>query len=225
MKSHMTRSRRAQGGFTIIELLIATLVFSMVLILITLGIMQFTKSYYKGINQSRTQNAARTIIENIAQSIQFSGDLVTSPITPGPNDSVGFCIGSQRFSYRPGFQLVDAAPDSTLRQTRHALLQDNAGSCGGARAQDLGGDPTGTELLTPGMRVSKLSVDRIGTTDIYRVSIRVVFGDVDLVYSPSNDPRGAAAPDAACRAGFSGSQFCASSELSTIAKKRIIQAQ
>jgi hypothetical protein len=105
------------------------------------------------------------------------------------------------------------------------LVQDNAGTCAGSNAQDMGGNPGGTELLTPSMRVSKLTVDRIGTSNAYKISIRIVYGDVDLLYSPSNDPRGASAPDASCRAGFSGAHFCASSELSTIAKKRITQAQ
>lgn len=227
--SRMTRRRPAishsnQGGFTIVELLIATLIFSMVLLLITIGILTFTKVYFKGLNQSRTQNAARTIIENVAQSIQFSGGTVTKTITPN-GDSQGFCVADKRFSFLPGRQLTDVAPDPALTQTRHALVVDEPGNCGGSQAQDLGGNPAGTELLAPGMRVSKLAVEQIGTTSMYRVTVRLAYGENDLLYSPSdpNNPNGATRPDAACRFGFSGAQFCATAELSTIVNKRINQ--
>jgi prepilin-type N-terminal cleavage/methylation domain-containing protein len=77
----MSRQRKSQAGFTIVELMIATLVFAVVLILITVGVLTFTRSFFKGINQSRTQNAARTVIETISQGIQFSGGEVNGSLT------------------------------------------------------------------------------------------------------------------------------------------------
>jgi type II secretory pathway pseudopilin PulG len=218
MYSHRPRTRTT-AGFTIVELMIATLVFSMVLLLITIGVLSFTRSYYKGINQSNTQNAARTIQEAIAQAIQFSGDTVTSPIgTAGSNGSQGFCIGNQRFSYALGWQLWDEGTlDTALNQTRHALVVDKPGNCGGLDAQDVRSNTVdGTELLQPRMRLSKLSIERIGTTDMYRINIRVVYGDNDLL----DDPTG---PNASCKTGQSGSQYCAQAELTTVVKKRITQ--
>lgn len=217
--------RRRQAGFTIIELLIATLIFSLVLLLITVGIMTFTKVYFKGLNQSKVQNAARVIIETVGQAIQFSGGDVTVPIDArNANGSQGFCVADKRFSFLPGYQLVDAPPDAQLDQTRHALVMDEPGNCGGLPAQDVRGNPDGTELLSHGMRVSKLEVEQLSDS-LYRVTVRIVYGDNDLLYSPSNenDPNGARAPDAACRFGFSGAQFCATSELSTIVNKRVGQ--
>lgn len=213
--------KRAQAGFTIIELLIATLIFSLVLLLITIGVITFTKVYYKGLNQAKTQTAVRTITENIGQAIQFSGGAVISPIGDGPNGSKGICVSGKRFSYLPGWQLVDVAPDENLKQSRHSLVLDEAGDC--ATAQDVKANPQGTELLSVGMRLSKLTVEQIGATSSYRVTVRVLFGDNDLIYSPSNNPAGAAAPDATCRLSFTGSQYCASAELSTIVTKRINQ--
>lgn len=214
-----------QAGFTIVELLIATLIFSLVLLLITVGIMTFTKVYYKGLNQSRVQNTARVIIENIGQSIQFSGGDVTAPLdSTGSNGSQGFCVADKRFSYLPGYQLVDTAPDGQQSQTRHSLVVDEPGNCGGLPAQDMRADPQGTELLTPGMRVSKLDVEQLGPS-LYRITVRLAYGDNDLLYSPADadDPNGYQAEDAACRFGFSGAQFCATAELSTIVNKRIGQ--
>ena len=221
----MTRPN-SETGFTIIELMIATLVFSMVLILITVGVLSFTKAYYRGINQSNTQNTARTLMENVAQAIQFSGDQVTSPIdTTGSNGSVGFCIGSTRYSYLLGYQLTDDTPNATLSQAKHSILRDTPGLCGGLSAQDVRATgATGTEMLQPKMRLSKLSVVQ-SSDGLYKVTVRVVYGDDDLLYSPSGNAAGAQASDANCKTGISGSQFCAASELSTTVKKRITQAQ
>ena len=194
--------------------MISTLVFAMVMVLITIGVLNFTRSYYRGINQSNTQNAARTIIESISQAIQFSGDAVTIPITAN-NGSQGFCIGNQRYSYTLGGQVWDdGTPDAAQNQVRHALVMDKPGACSGLAAQDLGAATVdGTEMLQPRMRLSNLTLQEI-SDGLYRVTVRVVYGDNDLLNNPG-------ATDASCRVSISGSQFCAQSELSTIVKKRI----
>jgi type II secretory pathway pseudopilin PulG len=218
----MTRSvgtGRGETGFTIVELMIATLVFSMVLMLITVGVLSFTKSYYRGINQSNTQNTARTILEDVAQAVQFSGDAVT-PDLGVTNGSHGFCLGNRLYSYLLGKQLWDAGtPDASLNQSRHVLLMDKAGSCGGENPVDVANAPANRtgELLKPRMRLSKLSivqVDPLGKSDLYKITIRVVYGDDDLL----NNPTG---PDASCKVSISGSQYCGQAELTTTVKKRI----
>lgn len=216
----MSRPTRkpAAAGFTIVELLIAMLVFSMVLILITVGVLSFTKSYYRGINQSNTQNTARTVLENIAQAVQFSGEDVTTDLGTN-NGSQGFCLGNQRYSYLLGKQVWDdGAPNPALNQSRHALVLDQNGSCSGASPQDVASLPANTpgELLQPRMRLSKLSVVQLGTSNLYQVTIRIVYGDDDLL----NNPTGA---NASCKVGISGSQYCAQAELTTTVKKRIVQ--
>ncbi len=223
----MIMVEKRQAGFTIVELLVATVVFSSVLILITVGVLTFTKVYYKGINQSKTQTAARTVIETIGQSIQFSGGAVTVPNDASPNGSKRFCVADTRFSYLPGWQLVVGDAENSLNQSKHALVVDEPGNCAGLPAQDMrsNGQLPGAELLAPGMRISKLSLKQIGATDSYSLTVKVIYGDNDLVYSPSGKPEGAAAEDATCRFGFSGSQFCAAAELSTIVNKRINQTQ
>lgn len=215
-RQQQTSNRRA--GFTIVELMIATLVFSLVMILITVGVLSFTKSYYKGVNQSTTQNAARSVLDRITQDIQFSGGMVTSPIgTSGSNGSVGFCIGNKRYSYALGKQLWDEGePDASLNQSRHALLVDESNACAGANAQDVqaASGTLGTELLQRGMRLSKLSVEPAAGAGSYTVSIRVLYGDDDLINNPTS-------PDANCKVSISGSQYCAQSELTTVVQKRI----
>lgn len=209
------------AGFTIIELLVATLVFSVVLVLITIGVLQFNKQYYKGVTESNTQSTARALMQDISQAIQFSGDNVTSPIGSTGSEKA-FCIGNQRYSYLPGWQLVDGTPDTAKHQTNHAVMRDTPGNCGGLSAQDFSGSVSGDELLGPHMRIAKLEVKQVtGNSSLYSIDVRVVYGDDDLLYSPSGDGAGPAASDANCHYGFAGTQFCAVSELSTVVQKRI----
>lgn len=219
------RANRSWAGFTIVELMIATLIFSLVAILITVGVLSFTRAYYKGVNQSTTQNTARLIIEDIAQAIQFSGGDIQPVLTPSGN-SEGMCIGGNvRYSFVRHKQLMDSSTPGP-NQTRHALMRDKGASCAGAAALDVenasqttacinAGDCT--ELLSPRMRLAKLSVTPVAATaDMFKVTIRIVYGDDDLLTNPTGD-------DASCNFGVKGTEYCAQSELTTIVKKRITQ--
>jgi type II secretory pathway pseudopilin PulG len=204
-----------EAGFTIIELLVSTLVFSVVMLLIAVGVMQFNHAYYGGITQTNTQDTARSILEQVSQGIQFSGDQVTSPIASAGSEQ-GFCIGNDRYSFRLGWQLVDSGPIVAQHQMTHVLIKDSPGLCGGMSAQNFNNPLAAgsTELLSPHMRLSKLSVSQVpGTTNLYNIDVRVVYGDDDLLTNPT-------ASNAACKL-VSGAQFCAISELSTVVQKRL----
>src|SRR5690348_3775172 len=127
MKRPTIRTRNS--GFTIIELLIATAVFSVVLVIVTTGIIQFSRVYYKSVNEANTQAAARNIMDTVSQAIQFGGGKVqgttTGAITAG--NSYDFCIGNNEYSYRPGFQLVDGTPGAN--QTQHSFVVRAVAAC------------------------------------------------------------------------------------------------
>ena len=67
----MSQKRAEQNGFTIIELLIATTVFSLILLISVAGILQISRMYYRGVTQSRTQETARSIIDEVGEAIRF----------------------------------------------------------------------------------------------------------------------------------------------------------
>ncbi len=192
--------KRYQQGFTIVELLIATASFSLILLLLTSMIIRVGQSFQKGIIMSKTQETARAIISDITHSIQFSSAGVSS----GANY---YCAGSQRYIYKLGSQVAEGTPVGT--QVRHALLTDTPAACSG-------GSPLSSqrELLPAHMRLAKLSITPNGTTGPYTVTVRIVYGDDDLLTNP-------AASDARCRGLTSGTQFCATSELTTIVSKRL----
>jgi len=198
-------AQQGQSGFTIIELLLATLIFSSVLLLVTVGIMQITRVYYKGVTESNTQNVARSIVDSISQAIQFDGGIVTVAAGATPKYQ---CINSQQFVFWPGKQLVDGIPSGN--QTNQSLVQRTVAGCAVP-----GGAVTGRELLTPNMRLSDFSIAPVaGSSNLFRVHVKVVYGDDDLLNNPT-------ATTANCKNIRSGTQFCAVTDLTATVQKRV----
>lgn len=200
-------------GFTIIELLIATSVFSIVLLILTFGVIQITDSYYKGITQSNTQNAARNIINDVSQSLQFNGGSFASP--PAGVTSGFYCIGAQRYSFVLGKELEDSPQNSD--QTAHTLVLDATPGC--SQQSSTSYNAGWQELLSPNMRLAAFSITAVGnSTTVYRVDVRVVYGDGDLLTTAASGSH--IGSTITCNTG-DGSQFCAASELSTVVERRV----
>jgi len=200
-------------GFTLIELLIATTVFSTILVILTQGLIQVTRLYIKGTTIAKTQDTAQTALSDITNAIQYSGGTIvgTPTITPGARTKTVFCIDNNRYTYQLDGQLKSTVvfPDQI---TSVALVVDQPGTCNPALSpQPALNKPQ--ELMGTNMRLASLSITPLGINNtIWKVSINVVYGDVDLL-NPSHN---------ACLASISqGGQYCASSQLSTIVEKRV----
>ncbi len=216
-----------KAGFTIIELIIATAVFSIILLMATFALLQIGRTYYKGITTNKTQQTSRNVTDEISRAIQFSG----SGITETTNDSKPFCIGDQRYSYKLN-QQVENSINTPLNQGYHALVVDSYAGCNGSSPKISGfdtanpgesGHPAGRELLETHMRLAKLVVKKIADSNLYQVTIRVVYGDSDLL-DDKLDANGNPGTDGvrdSCSSTRQGGQFCAVSELSTVVEKRL----
>lgn len=204
--------RSNQKGFTIVELMIATAVFAVVLLLCTVGLLQISRTYYKGVVTARTQEVARDILEDVSDSIRFNGGAVAPSILPN-GATRGICAGGRRYSYQLNKQL-----NETIASQRHVIVVDEPANCSaGTTAQNINGSPAGRELMSTRMRLSTFSVAQVGTsTDLWRVTVRVASGENNLLI----DTNGDGTLDT-CRNVRSGSQFCAVSELSTVVQKRV----
>jgi hypothetical protein len=175
------------------------------------------------VTESNTQNTARSVVDLVSQAIQFGGgDVTTTDPAPALGSSYAFCVGNEQFSYTVGYQLKDN-PQTGVFQTYHALVRATVAGCSGAAPQNVR-QPSinGRELLAPNMRLADLQVTSLGD-NLFQVDVRVVYGDDDVLYSPSDpgNPQGASRSDASCRGNSAGTQFCAVSELSTIVTKRV----
>lgn len=213
-----------QAGFTIVELMIATMVFSVILIVITVGVVAFTNAYYKGVNASTTQNTTRDAIDTITQAIQFNGGVIASTVDPAaPPDTTqtgAYCIGSSRFDFTIGKQIINAGTDHVFYVSpwRSGDTCSGAGSFG---AQSK-------ELLGPHMRLAAFSISPpSGSSGLFTVNLKVAYGDNDLFESSVTGTIPATGPIAAdVAAGLNcklqtGSQFCAISNLTSTVQKRV----
>lgn len=203
MKKPHTSSH--SDGFTVVELLIATAVFSVVLLVCSIGLIQISRTFYKGITVTRTQEVARAVVDDVASSVEFSSSNV---VTLSPNNgSLGYCVGNTRYSYR----LYQKLPDSG---TPHVFVADKPAVCSGS-AQDLQGSLTANsrELLSPSMRVSKFTITA-NSNRLYSINIKLASGDDDLLANYGN-------ANATCSGILAGTQFCATVELTTVVQKRV----
>lgn len=212
--SHNTKPAGRQTGFTIIELMIATAVFAVILLVITASILQFSKQYYKGIIASSTQGVSRTLIDEVSRAIEYNSGSVI-PLAAN-NGSQGWCVGTaKRYSFILNKEVTDSGTLASY-QARHGLVSDDVVDCTTATpANNVAGLGSllinGHELLGQHMRLAKFDIVVDGP--IYTITVRVIYGDNDLLDNP-------ASPDAKCLS-TAGSQYCATSELTTTVRKRV----
>lgn len=242
----MTRRqhRQIQQGFTIVELMIATMVFSVILVVITTGVLKFTNSYYKGLNSSATQTTARNLITSITQGVQYAGNSQLAVQIPHPTDITKgvVCVGNVHYYYTLGSL---AGSGYGVYETSQTDITNCDPTTTFAAMQ---ADPTGRELLAPHMRLTDIHVGRNAaapatTLPLYDISVGIAFADDDspgvvslLCATSLPDPGGCdpsdgdltsqliADPDngpyVTCKSQ-SGSQFCAVVHLNTTVQARL----
>ena len=208
-------------GFTLVELMIASSVFSVILLICTTAMLQIGKTYYRGIVVSKTQESTRSIMDTISRQLQFNGGKLTSDIDGGVD---AYCIDNTKYSFKLNTQVMDSV-DDPLYQGKYALVvEDNVADCSSAAMTPLDINDTTLnlkdtqrELLEQHMRLTEFSISQIGTSSMYEVKVKVVYGvDDDLEKdSLGNILR--------CKSITFGSQFCAISELTTKVEQRIKQ--
>lgn len=222
--NNSTHKGSLQGGFTIVELMLAMSVFSLILIASTAGIVQISRLYYKSAITSRTQDNARSIVTELSRSLQFSG---ATPVindtgveyTPGKTVR-SVCIGSLRFSYALNQQVgVD---------TPYALWRDNDADsvCTPLDLTDpsLSSTSEGIELIGENSRITRLNVANNRAKE-YSIELTVAYGDSDLLLAL--DASGNETTDPLntvryiCRPSGPSTQFCATAEIETLATRRL----
>ncbi len=238
--------RRHEQGFTILELLIATTVVSVVLLLVSVMMINIGNLYYKGITQAKIQDNVRSITDDLSQHLQLSGHAPVFLVSDDTTTHV-LCLGDTRYTYILGKQI-----GTDPNQIKHVLWRDtvDTGSCPTPKDDDhklfvpnnfflniaLGGatqiygastGTSGSELIAPHSRLVDLSVS---PTSPYNVVIKVAYGDDDLLCAPSLAVNSCttgsvsnleiATKDLKCK-GQQGDSFCATANLTTTVVQRL----
>lgn len=184
-------------GFTIIELMIATAVFSVVLLLCATALITIGNMYRRGITSSAAQETARQIMSQLQNDIQYSsGEFHSLEAITGYK---GFCVGNNRYVMKEG----------TPSNTYTSLTVENINNCSALALSEP--SASAKEMLGVNMRLLETVAeeDPIAPSAVLLV-VNVAFGDYDLLNSVNKN----------CNGG-PGSQFCATSKLVSNASKRI----
>lgn len=200
----------SESGFTVVEFLISTAVFSVVLLICSFAILHIGRMYYKGVITSRTQDAARRIVEDVAASIQYGEKdndplrFMPDPITSG--GSTTYCLGDTRYTYISDTPLDSATP--------HVLWRDERTRGCGDDLPNMANPSGGQEMVGRNMRITSFSVQRppVGGS-LWAVSITVSYGDDNDLFEDS--------AHTICKGVQAGGQFCAVSSYTTSVIKRL----
>jgi prepilin-type N-terminal cleavage/methylation domain-containing protein len=164
-------SRNSQAGFTIVELMIALAVLSVLLVMASVIMLQIGKMYSKGVNAAAVQTASRDIVGTISNTLQFSGDEPSScspmPATGavtcaahsavetrpgGDNQTVyAYCIGTTRYTYVLGPKL-SSTPNA--QGAYHVLWQDKMSSPANTNCYPLNINTAAIPSTCPGVSTS-----------------------------------------------------------------------
>lgn len=216
-------TKKNQQGFTILELLIATMIFSVILLLCAYGMVRIGRIYSRGITTSKTQAAARAASDDVVQAIQYGAkDVVLTPARKiptiaDPDMTQTVDVGNRRYEYTLGRELTDGAVTDPALQTKVGLRVTTLDS---ERAPIPG---TARELLSTNMWLNRFEITETG--GLYSVTVQIISGGRDQVEDKNkkkydDDPALFDFNSARCVVG-AGSQFCAVSGLYTEAHKQL----
>lgn len=229
-----------QHGFTILELMIATMVFSVIFLATTTALLQIGKLYYKGVISGRTQETARGIMDQMSQQLQFGTDVPVQAadlvkVVPGGPEAGGkvtfraICIGNTRYAYRLNTQVTnDVATnneyDAAHSRMRHALWRDTVVTGADCTAIDISADrPTagGEEMLDENMRLTQLEAS-CDNNNMCTIAVGVLYGDDEMLTpAPAKDQTTPAQIKTLKCATIIGNHWCAGSQLNTSVFKRV----
>ena len=198
---------QTESGFTIIELLIATLVFSTVLLIATYGIIQIGRTYTKGYIGSLTQNTTRSIVDQISQAIQLTGPNSVTTGSSGNFESV--CIGPVRYTYVLNAELGSGG-------NTHVMVRDQPGLVPNCTPNVNFASP-GTELLSTNERLVNFQVLQVGacatnTGCLWQINLSVLYGNDNVTIGTPNRNN--------CSTIENGGDFCGIATTSTTVEQR-----
>lgn len=212
--------RAPDKGFTIIELMIATSVFSIILLVALAGFTSIGRIFYKGVTINQTQDITSQILTDVSQNIQSAASISSNSSSPHYLTGNGYnyyCVGGTRYTVNLQHELNTSQAEDYSVGGNFGLVRDQlpgATACA-APCATSSGCPSGTlsfnhpvEMLSNKMRLMRLDIASVNGR-LYNVSVVVAFGDDDA-FSNIND-----ADKITCENGQGAQAFCSVNKLST----------
>jgi prepilin-type N-terminal cleavage/methylation domain-containing protein len=212
-----------EQGFTIIELMVATTIFSIVLMVILASFLQIGRMFYKGISVSNTQESARSVVEDITSDMKLSQTFIANP--PLSPTSGYFCVGNHRYVYGLNSKIGSTDVTSPLPSVPKGIIKSTVTSCPPPIAS-AGSDVQ--QLLGPDMQLNDFSVS-CPTLNNCSLHVHIIFYGFDnSVFSSTLHPADTSTDhvaavndkDAFCSGPLLSTQFCAVADINSIIAMR-----
>ena len=205
---------KRQPGFTIVELLIATAVFAVVITIGMYGFIQISRFYTKSLTIIRTQDTTRNLITDVSNQLQLtSGQYSTSTI----NGKSITCVGNKAYVYQ--LNVVEQGGGEAI-----ASYDISSNAC----PTDFSGKQA-IYLLRPGVRVLQFKINPYPTASgpLFNVTIGLLYAPKDNTTGPGTDlvQVDTSNPNDytkwRCTATVRGSEYCSLSTMNTSVYKRV----
>lgn len=152
-------------GFTIIELLLSTAFFTVVMLMVVAGYVQINRSYVRGLTTKEVQNASRAVVDDISRAIR-DADNAQEVDTSGLNR---LCFGQTRYVWN---QETDGSfSNVTFSDTSNFITLARSTAPASCTDPIVENQPTTEVLLDERLEVQYLDVSQIGTTDSFRIKL------------------------------------------------------
>lgn len=173
----MTRKYSFDAGFTLIEFMIASVVFSTLLLGVTAAVLYIQGTYQRSLYTSNTQQVTGNVVDVISDAIKFSNADVSW------NGASNLCVGNRQFTFVLG-RRVDSTVTPT--STRHGLISQPNSGCVAPDVVNTATIAGSQDFLDAGLRLIKLDITPDASNpSLWTVTARVGYGEDDVFCSPS----------------------------------------
>ena len=212
----MIKNISDQNGFTIIELLISSVVFSVILLIAVTGIIEISRNYIKGYISANTENVTRNIVDEIAQGIQSSNpkDVIIPSASPLNGSIYWFCINGNRYTYQYNYIVGD------INNNLQAFIKDKdpTNPPDNCNTPGLFTNTGAIELLSKHMELIHPSnggilqkvTASVFEQNLYRINVDILYGDTGT-FDPTIKK---------CNKNSDGGAFCNNSVYNTTVQSR-----
>ena len=214
---------RGAAGFTVVELLVASVIFSVIILVALSGFIEIGRLFYKGSIYTANQQAARTITDKVGSDMNATSSVV-GPTATGTGQKRFYCIGNVRYTFTLG-QVVNLDNHGTTNSSNFGILRDKLPGASSCADPFSGSSPVpiavdAAELLGNRMRLNSFCITKntsVSYGNLYAISVNIVTGDDKYITLKTNTspPLCTATSSALCNANLSVSQYCAGSDLTT----------
>jgi len=235
-KTHIAHGK----GFTIVELMVATAVFSVVLLVALTGFLQIGHLFYKGVSNTQTQDTTRQLVNDITSNLKATPSSVAIPITQATASQPYnyFCAGAYRYTSgnylltsdprngHPAPYISTSAPNYDVQSgdANMGLAKDlvGSGNCPAPCASNAPTSHTATHCSGTKQAISASATQlmgngmRVGSLTLSPVSgtIGLYNLNVAVVYGDDSVLDFSTTPPS-CQGSSSQQKFCAVDQLST----------